>query len=175
MNKIRFAKVKENALIPSKREEDAGYDIYACFDEDYIIIQPHETKLIPTGIASTFSDDYVMVLKERGSTGTKGMAQRSGIIDSGFRNEWLVPITNANYKPIIITDILSYTKITVVDEECGIRYFSNDNSIIYPKSKAIAQALLLPVPKVEIEEITYDELIEIKSERGNGMLGSSGK
>ena len=27
-----------------------GFDIYACFDEDYIVINPHETKLIPTGI-----------------------------------------------------------------------------------------------------------------------------
>ena len=56
-----------------------------------------------------------------------------------------------------------------------IRYFSKDNSIIYPKSKAICQALLLPVPKVNVEEVTYDELLKIKSERGNGMLGSSGK
>ena len=35
---IKFAKVKPNAKIPTKREEDAGYDIYACFDEDYITI-----------------------------------------------------------------------------------------------------------------------------------------
>lgn len=175
MDKIKFAKVKENAVIPSKREEDAGYDIYACFDEEYMIIEPHETKLIPTGIASAFDDDYVMVLKERGSTGTKGMAQRCGVIDSGFRNEWSVPICNVNYKPIIITDIESDNEIVIMTEYGDVRYFSKDNSVIYPKSKAICQALLLPVPKISVEEITYDELLKIESERGNGMLGSSGK
>jgi len=35
---IYFAKVKQNAIIPSKREEDGCYDVYACFDEDYITI-----------------------------------------------------------------------------------------------------------------------------------------
>ena len=29
---IIFAKVKENAIIPSKEEENAGFDIYACWD-----------------------------------------------------------------------------------------------------------------------------------------------
>ena len=42
-------------------------------------------------------------------------------------------------------------------------------------TKAIAQAILVPVPKTEIEEVTYEELKEIKSERGEGALGSSGK
>lgn len=162
MDKIKFAKVKENAVIPSKREEDAGYDIYACFDEKFVIIQPHETVLIPTGIASAFSDDYVMVLKERGSTGTKGMAQRCGVIDSGFRNEWLVPITNTTDKTIMIDKVFEKVE-------------EYNSYIHYPYGKAICQALLLPVPKVEIEEIAYDELIKIESERGNGMLGSSGK
>ena len=49
---IKFAKVKPSAKIPTKRQEDAGMDVYACFDEDYMIIMPHETKMIPTGIAS---------------------------------------------------------------------------------------------------------------------------
>ena len=33
----------------------------------------------------------------------------------------------------------------------------------------------MPVPYVEIEEYTYDELKAIPSQRGNGALGSSGK
>ena len=40
-NDLYFAKVNPNAIIPSKRLEDAGYDLYACFDEDYMVIQPH--------------------------------------------------------------------------------------------------------------------------------------
>ena len=44
---VKFAKVRPDAIIPSKRDEDMGFDIYACFDEDYVVINPHETKLIP--------------------------------------------------------------------------------------------------------------------------------
>ena len=40
---IKFAKVKPNAKIPTKRLEDAGLDIYACFDEPNIVIR--HTKL----------------------------------------------------------------------------------------------------------------------------------
>ena len=54
-DELYFAKVKPDAIIPSKRDEDAAMDIYACFDEDYLVIPPHTTILIPTGIASAFS------------------------------------------------------------------------------------------------------------------------
>ncbi len=91
---IKFAKVKPEAIIPTKRDEDAGYDIYPCFEDDFILIPPHHTRMIPTGIACACDTDYCFIVKERGSTGTKGMAQRCGVIDSGYRNEIFVPITN---------------------------------------------------------------------------------
>jgi phytoene dehydrogenase-like protein len=56
---IKFAKVRPNAIIPTKRLEDAGYDIYANFEEDYIVLNPHETKMIPTGIACACDTDYL--------------------------------------------------------------------------------------------------------------------
>ena len=40
MEKIYWAKVKENAKIPSKRWEDAGYDLYPCFAADGAIKHP---------------------------------------------------------------------------------------------------------------------------------------
>ena len=48
-NELYFAKVKEEATIPTRNFPSAGYDVYACFSEDYLVINPHETKLIPTG------------------------------------------------------------------------------------------------------------------------------
>lgn len=160
MVKIKFAKVRQSAIIPSKNEEDAGYDCYANFEEDFIVINPLETKLIPLGIASAVSSDYYFQIQERGSTGSKGIKYGAGVIDSGYRGEWLIPITNTNTKAIIITK----------DED-----FKDDNFIIYPYSKAICQAILLPVPKTEIEEVSYSELSQIPSIRGTGKLGSSGK
>lgn len=193
-NELLWAKVRPDAIIPTKRDEDAGYDIYPCFEEDYVIIPPHETKMIPTGIASAFSENYVAILKERGSTGTKGIAQRCGVIDSNFRGEWLCPITNVSSRDLIISKltiedlIKKYAKTdeegdTYINHEqwrvflafCGDDYYDTDLPIIYPYTKAICQALLLPVPKVYSREITYDELKSIESNRGIGMLGSSGK
>jgi dUTP pyrophosphatase len=177
-NEILFAKVKTNAVIPSKKEEDAGFDIYACFDEDNILIYPHTTVMIPTGIASAFTSGYVMILKERGSTGIKGIAQRCGVIDSGFRGEWKVPITNTSEKKLIITKNVEETKKIYKDMYSDILTHGKtleDLITIYPYEKAICQALLLPVPKVEIKETSFESLSKIKSERGNGMLGSSGK
>lgn len=171
---VKFAKTKPNAIIPTKRLEDAGYDVYPCFDEDYIIIKPHTTVIIPTGIASACDTDYCFVLHERSSTGTKGMAQRCGIIDSGYRGEWGVPITNTNDIPIVICKKES---ITDFNDFASILLFQygEANYILYPYEKAICQALVLPVPEVEIEEYTYEELKAIPSERGTGRLGSSGK
>lgn len=159
MKNLFFAKVKENAIIPTKKDEDAGYDIYACIDRD-IKVEPHETVMIPTGIATAFDSDYVMILKERGSTGTEGIGQRCGVIDSGFRGEIMVPITNTTDK------LLTITKDNLIFRE---------DEIVYPAQKAIAQAIMVEVPKLKVQEIELSELREIKSERGQGMLGSSGK
>lgn len=174
---VYFAKIKPNAIIPTKRNEDAGYDIYANFKEEYISIYPFETIMIPTSIASAFSDDYVMILKERGSTGIKGIAQRCGVIDSGFRNEWKVPITNTTDHVIIIAKIPknSFEQLKQTENfEQKFRLYGHD-PVVYPYTKAIAQAILLPVPKVNINEITYEKLQTLTSERNMGMLGSSNK
>ena len=162
---IHFAKINQNAIIPSKIEENAGMDVYCCFDENYIVIQPHETKMIPTGIASVCSNDYYFQLFERGSTGTKGMGQRCGVIDSGYRGMWHVPITNHNNKPIII----------IKEKNESILNILNDLAIVYPYEKAICQVVLLPIPKINIEEIDYEKLKTFKSERGTGLLGSTNK
>ena len=162
--KIYFAKTNPNAIIPTKRDEDAGYDIYPCFEEEYMRILPHETVMIPTGIASACDSDYCFVLKERGSTGTKGIAQRCGIIDSGYRGEWFVPITNT-----------SDTAIVIEKKDSPRSHIKGIKEIVYPYEKAITQALVIPVPKSKVYEVTLDKLNEMDSERGNGALGSSNK
>lgn len=163
---VKFAKTKPTAIIPTKRDEDAGYDIYANFDEDYMRIPPHETVMIPTGIACACDIDYCLIIKERGSTGTKGMAQRCGVIDSGYRGEILVPITNTTNKAIYIKK-----KDKTIPTLNNISEYYTE----YPYEKAIAQLLVIPVPTVDVEEYTYEELKAIPSTRGVGKLGSSGK
>ena len=161
--KIYFAKTREGAVIPSKRMEDGAFDIYACFEEDYIEIAPHETKMISTGLASAFSPLYVAILKERGSTGTKGMGQRAGVVDSGYRGEWFVPVTNHNEKPLVM-----------IKSSCTA-FEGREDVILYPYEKAISQCIMVEVPQLQTEEISYEELLKFESERGTGSLGSSGK
>lgn len=166
MDKIYWAKVKDEAIIPTKRQEDAGYDMYPCFTEDYMEIEPLTTRLVPLGIASAFDAQYVLILKERGSSGTKGIAQRSGVIDSGYRGEYMAPVTNVNQKPLRIA---KKEIVATWSEEEKAKY------LIYPYEKAICQGVLLVMPSVENEEISYEELKKMESLRGQGRLGSSGK
>ena len=154
--KIYFAKVKESAIIPSKRDEDGCFDIYACI-EDSITIKPHEVKLIPTGICSAFSSDYRISLRERGSNTKSKLIVMAGQIDSGFRGEWFVALYNASDEKKILTNHLEG-----LQEEVSTK-------------KAICQAAIEYSPKVNIEEVSIDIVNSFKSERGSGMLGSSGK
>lgn len=167
---IKFAKLRPDAIIPTKRYEDMGFDIYACFDEDYFLIPPHNTRLVPTGIASVIEQGFGIVLKERGSTGSKGIALRCGVIDSGYRGEWFVGITNTTDQMLIISK--NPDKNDARHEVLG---FEDHKSIVYPYEKAIAQAVVLPVPECHVSEITHEELQQFGSERGDGALGASGK
>ena len=162
MAKLFFAKVREDAIVPSKRDEDAGYDIYANFEEPEMIIPAHQTKLIPTGIAAAVPNGYYLQVEERGSTGAQGIKKSAGVIDSGYRGEIFIAITNANGRYVVISK-----KATKVDTDGPM--------IVYPYGKAIAQLIVHEVPTMQVEEITYDDLLHIKSERGTGALGSSRK
>ena len=229
---IIFAKVKENAIIPSKEEENAGFDIYACWDgveKKDKIIKPHTTKLIPTGIACALPINYYFQVEERGSTGSKGIKKSAGVVDSGYRGEIFVAISNVNDRYLIfgdkdtyLQDALdelkkwqsvdvnnlteqdkldmekflkdqyqdSYDNLTDEEKEMVIRNIyqeikspDNDetliknisNAIFYPETKAIAQLVLHKVDNLPVREISFEELKQIPSKRGNGILGSSGK
>ena len=169
MVEIKFAKIKADngARIPSKRDEDAGYDMYACFEEDAVEILPNETKLIPTGLAACVPVGYYLQVEERGSTGSIGMKKSAGVIDSGYRNEIFIAITNCNRRPIVITK----NENAVKTEDTKV----SSQPLVYPYKKAIAQLVLHEVIPSEVEEISYEELKAIPSERGLGKLGSSGK
>ena len=102
---IYFAKMSEKAIIPSKKDEDAGYDIYACFEEDFIKIKPHQTVLIPTQLAWACHPDFYMQIEERSSTGSKGIKRSAGIIDSGYRGEIKIAITNSNDRELYFSNL----------------------------------------------------------------------
>lgn len=157
---LYFAKVREDAVIPTKKSEDAGYDLYSNFVENEIEILQNEIKLIPTGIACAFPPEYVLFIKERSSTGARGLSIRMGVVDSGYRGEIILGINNTSRNKILITK----RDIEQVD-----------NVVLHPYKKAIAQAVLLKLPDIKTKEIEYEDLIKIDSLRKNFFMGASGK
>lgn len=168
MDKVLFTKLHEDAIIPRKRKEDAGYDLYGCVNE-FETIYPGETVKINTGIASVFSSDYVAVIKDRSSLGGKSLHVAGGVIDSGYRGEWAIQLTNAtNNKIFIITK--DYDEFIRIVDAYGGDHIRFEH---IPSKKALAQVLFLPVPKLEVQEITPEELENYKSERGTNGFGST--
>lgn len=169
---VFFAKVREGAIIPSKRKEDAGLDIYAELsnfkrETDEGVVYEIEcpvltTTLVPTGLATAMPSTHYLNLKhERGSTAVQSMGVLAGVVDSGFRNEMFIALTPL-HKSVIITSAVGEVEVT-------------DTHILYPYSKAIAQGTIDLVPEAKLTEIDLEALRNIPSERGMTMLGESGK
>ncbi|MBK5243184.1 deoxyuridine 5'-triphosphate nucleotidohydrolase [Clostridium sp.] len=194
INKVYFAKTKPNAIIPTKREEDAGRDIYTC-ETKTIVIEPCTTRLVDTGIAIACNKAWFPKFFDKGGMGSKGIIVGAGVGDSGYRDGYFIPLVNTNKEKWLIIssqskeEIAKSTVFDVIRNEFneyvsladGVemahdnRYINKKNCIIKPLNKAITQFVMLPVPQLDEEEVTWEELKAIKSERGLGKLGSSGK
>lgn len=95
----------------------------------------------------------------------KSLQDNISIIDSSYRGEWLVPITNHNDKPLVIHKDLTDQKKMSLEKDY----------IVYPYEKAICQAIIFELPKFQVQEIPLAVIENSKTERGAGKLGSSGK
>ena len=162
MMRIFFAKIREGAVIPSKRDEDSDYDLYACFDEEEFVIPAFSTRLVPTGLISAFDESLGVKFEERGSN-TKwcGIVQ-AGVIDSGYRGEWLCAVYNGNPVPVHITKAVGEVQRL-------------EDKVLVPYAKAICQFHVREILPVTVQAVSAEEVLARASERGAGKLGSSGK
>ena len=165
---IYWDKLNERAKLPSKRDEDAGFDIYSDSTEN-IILKPNETKFFTTGLRSAFPSNYWIEIKERGSTGAVGLSVRSGVIDSGYRGEWKIMLTNVNKYPVEFSH--NVDKVTYIK---GKIFKNKIKKVIYPLTKAIAQAVVIPLPTIQCY-CDKDKVDGAKSNRGETGWGASGK
>lgn len=183
---FKVKKLNEKAVIPSKREEDSGYDLYGIIEEDYLIINPGESKVIGTGLAVELPKGYGLVIANRSGNGSKGLVYGAHIIDSGYRGEVFINVHNISNKVIVITDLdfdeFRSRVISKINELEGILdkeeismlikdRLKQDKYTLIKKSKALVQAMIIPTLHLPVVEV--DELSE--SERGDGTMGSSGK
>ena len=165
---IYWDKLNERAKLPSKRDEDAGFDIYSDSIEN-IILKPNETKFFTTGLRSAFPSNYWIEIKERGSTGAVGLSVRSGVIDSGYRGEWKIMLTNVNKYPVEFSHDVD--KVTYIK---GKIFKNKIKKVIYPLTKAIAQAVVIQLPHIQCY-CDKDMVDGAKSNRGETGWGASGK
>lgn len=169
-NKVFFGKLREDVISPVKNSKNESYDVYTNFEEDYMLIEKGETVLVPTGLISAFSEDYLAVLGGTGLISTEHNVIFSGFIRSCDRNEWFVSVTNRTEKTIILakTSIIDEKTITIADTRHGkpvsspFIYVTDKvlgdpyNVLVYPYEKAICQVLFLPSPKLELVELSSD-------------------
>lgn len=94
---VNFKKLNENAVIPAYGSEyAAGADLYACLDGD-LTVQPHETAVIPTGIALELPVGYAGLIYARSGLATKkglAPANKVGVVDCDYRGEVKVALHN---------------------------------------------------------------------------------
>ena len=94
---VRIKKLNDNATIPTRGSDyAAGYDLYACIDEE-MYIPSGKTKKIGTGIAMEIPHGYFGAIYARSGLATKRglrLANAVGVIDEDYRGNIIVPLFN---------------------------------------------------------------------------------
>lgn len=94
---IQIKKLNAKATIPARgSQQAAGYDLYACADED-IVIAPHCTVKVGTGLSMSIPAGYFGAVYARsGLASNQGLrpANCVGVVDSDYRGEIIVALHN---------------------------------------------------------------------------------
>ena len=145
MIKVLIKKLNQKAIIPSyKTSGSSGLDLTALIESE-IIIQPKKSALISTGLSIAIPDDTEVQIRPRSGLAAKSnitVLNTPGTIDSDYRGELKIILFNHGDKEFVVNN--------------GDR---------------IAQMVLMPILKIEFEEV--DNLP--KTIRGSGGFGSTGK
>ena len=143
--KVKIKVLNEDAIIPTRgSEKAAGMDLYACTNRP-IIIAPHQTIKINTGVSIELPHGYFGGIFARSGLATNQglrLANCVAVIDEDYRGEWIVPLHNDTDNPQTINPM-----------------------------ERIAQLVVIPYLSVEFEEV--DELSD--TERGDKGFGDSGR
>ena len=145
MVKVLVRKLDPSVKLPEYKTVGAsGMDLMAFIDKP-VSVEPKESSIISTGISVAFSNDYEIQIRPRSGLAAKNnisVLNTPGTIDSDYRGEIKVIIYN----------------------------HGNSNFVINNGDR-IAQMILSPVVKIELEET--NNLPE--TVRGKGGFGSTGK
>ena len=145
MVKVLVKKLNPEAKLPSyKTKGSSGMDLMALIEEK-IIVKPNSSELIPTGLSIAIPEDLEIQIRPRSGLAAKhniSVLNAPGTIDSDYRGELKIILYNHSNKDFIVN-----------------------------KNDRVAQMILVPVLKIDFEEV--DELPD--TIRGSGGFGSTGK
>lgn len=158
--KIKIKKLSPNAIIPTKKEGDAGYDLYSS---QYCRVLPHETRVIMTDIAMAIPKGYYGKICERSGLAAKQcIGIGAGTIDETFRGNIGIVIRNFAVLGWVNAMFAKVMGITGMDSETG-------TFEIKPGMK-IAQIVFRKYYEADFEEV--QELDETdRAEKGWGSTG----
>lgn len=142
---INIKRLTDSAKLPDRGSAlAAGFDLFADVTED-VTIEPHETKMIGTGLAMEIPVGYFGgIFARSGLSAKEGLrpANCVGVVDSDYRGEIKVALHNDGEVARVVT----------------------------PAEK-IAQLVVVPFLSVSFNEV--DKLND--TDRGEGGFGSTGK
>ena len=145
MIKVLIKKLNQKAIIPSyKTSGSSGLDLTALIESE-IIIPSKKSALISTGLSIAIPEDTEVQIRPRSGLAAKSnitVLNTPGTIDSDYRGELKIILFNHGDKEFVVNN--------------GDR---------------IAQMVLMPILKIEFEEV--DNLP--KTIRGSEGFGSTGK
>ena len=145
MAKVLIKKLDPTVELPDYKTGGAsGMDLMALLKEP-INLKPNSSCLVPTGLAVAFSNEFEIQIRPRSGLAAKNsisVLNTPGTIDSDYRGEIKVILFN-----------------------------HGKNDFLINNKDRIAQMILTPVIKMELEETTDLP----KSIRGEGGFGSTGK
>lgn len=140
--KLKFKKLTATAKLPAYAHAGDS-GMDICADES-MFIHPHSFAKIHTGVSAVIPDGYELQVRPRsGMQCVKGIVGAWGTVDSQYRGEIGVALYN-----------------------------HTDESYIVHRGDRIAQLVLAPVVRADIEET--DDLGE-DTERGTNGFGSTGR
>ena len=145
MAKVLIKKLNSNVELPNyKTDGSSGLDLMA-FVENPITLSPKDSILVPTGISIAIPENLEIQIRPRSGLAAKyniSVLNTPGTIDSDYRGEIKIILFNHGSIDFIINN-----------------------------KDRIAQMILMPVHKMELEEVENlpDTL------RGKGGFGSTGK
>jgi dUTP pyrophosphatase len=115
---LRVKRLSPFAHLPTRGTPGAAaFDFYAALAQPRTLA-PHETARIPTGLALEIPGGLFGLVKDRSSLALKGLRTSAGVIDSDYRGEVQIVLTNTAETPFEIEPGMRIAQMILLAYAC---------------------------------------------------------